>query len=81
LDGHIQRVVVSGAVSRWNVVMSGVLQGAVLELVCFNIFISNLDSGIECTFSTFADDTKLGCAVDTIGGRDAIQTGLEKLEK
>lgn len=40
-----------------------------------------MDSGIECVFSKFVDDTKLCGAMDTLEGRDAMQGNLDKLER
>ena len=58
--------------------MSGVPQELVLGQVLFNILVGDKESGIKCTLSKFADNTKLS-GVDTLEGKDAIPMDLEML--
>ena len=57
-----------GSVSSWRSVTSVDSQWSVPRLVLFNVFINDINSGIEWILSQFVNYIKLCCAVDTHEG-------------
>ena len=79
LSNRKQRVVINGASSPWLSVKSGVPQGSVLGPVLFLIYVNDLDDGLTCKVSKFADDTKISSKVITTQEKEALQSDLDQL--
>ena len=79
LSDRKQRVVINGKESEWHKVNSGVPQGSVLGPVLFIVYINDIDEGINCTLSKFADDTKIMSKVESASQWQELQSDLNKL--
>ncbi len=59
LSARKQQVVINGKASIWRDVLSSVPQDSVFGLVLFLTYVNDIDNGITCKISKFADDTKI----------------------
>ena len=82
LKNRKQVVVVDGASSEPVQTMSGVPQGSVLGPLLFIMMISDIDENIEySSLSSFADDTRLKKAIESILDTFMLQEDLNRLYK
>ncbi|KAL7631154.1 UNVERIFIED_CONTAM: hypothetical protein RMT77_018543 [Armadillidium vulgare] len=79
LKNRRQCVLLNGNKSSWETVKSGVPQGSVLGPLLFLIYINDLDKGLKCKVSKFADDTKVVTSVRNNDGCIKLQGDLDRL--
>ncbi|GAB0205531.1 hypothetical protein GRJ2_003018700 [Grus japonensis] len=51
-----------------------------LRPVLFSVFINDMDTGVECMVSKFANNTELGGTIDSLEGRQALQRDFNRSE-
>ena len=80
LTNRTQTVLVSGRRSAPQRVISGVPQGSVLGPLIFLILLGNINEGVAHSFlSSFADDTRVGKAVNSSADAVLLQDDLDAI--
>ncbi len=72
-------MVIDGISSGWRGMKAGVPQGSVLGPVLFLIYANDLDDGLLCKVSKFADDTKIARKVISTLDKEILQRDLDEL--
>ncbi|CAM5088479.1 unnamed protein product [Eretmochelys imbricata] len=79
LEDREQWVGINGKFSEWRGVTSSVPQRSVLEPILFNLFINDLEKGVNSKVAKFVDDTELLKIVKTKADCKELQKDLTKL--
>lgn len=69
----------NGATSGWKEAARGVLRGSIPGPGLFNMYVNDLDAGIECTIRDLDDESKPGGSIDCLMGQEAFQKDLDRL--
>lgn len=65
----------------WCLVMNDVPQGLILGSKLFNTFIDDMDDRVEHSLSKFADNIKVGGAINVLEDRVVFERDVDKLDK
>eukprot|EP00116_Pleurobrachia_bachei_P008526 sb/3468788/ len=76
LSERVQTVMVDGAQSREELVISGVPQGTVIGPLLFLVYMIDIETLLSGTVLTFADDSKLWKAIKSLEEREELQKSL-----
>ena len=72
-------MVVEGAESGWEEVLSSVPQGSVLSGTLFKLFVNDIDDGVGAFTRKFADDTKMAKVVESEEDVLALQNDIDTM--
>ena len=72
-------MVTNGISSSWRNIISSVPQGSVFGPVLILVYVNDIDNGLTCKISKFADDTKIASKVTTTLDKEKLQADLDKL--
>jgi len=74
-----QRVIVNGASSKWNHVISGVPQGTILGPLLFLLYINDLPAQLDTTMKLFADDAKVYNSISSTADCAHLQRNIDSM--
>ena len=80
LYGRTQKVVVNGAESGWEDVLSGIPQGSVLGPLLFVVYINDMPETVQSPTHLFADDTKMHKVIKNMMDTCHLQNDVTTLQ-